>query len=163
MRFATIVVMYLMGQAPLWADTVDDINTEVWEVFTRSYQENDGELHVSIYHPEVVRPISQNGTVLSGTAYTDHLRKMFANRKARGASGADIHFRFNERLHNNDSAYEVGIYRLTGQRPDGTDFVNYGNFRVVLKKHEGRWKIMFDADVPADEAAWDAAPIKISR
>lgn len=129
--------------------TIAEINSQIWQPFIQSYLEGDGDLHASLYSEEIVRV--SGGEIRTGRAYIERMRHMVNSFRGRG--GRVILFRFNERSHNDDTAYETGVFRL--MRSDGT--AAYGEFNVVLKKIDGRWKLTFDHDQPTDEAAWDAA------
>ncbi len=138
-----------------------DINTQIWATFTRSYKELDAELHMNLYNPNIVRVTPQKDSVLSGEEYIKMTGRMLEMRRSKSSIGSDIQFRFNQRYHNDNSAYEAGIYRMSGTGRDGQPFVFYNEFSVVLKKHEDRWTIMFDMDEPSNESAWQNAPIRI--
>ena len=157
-----LFVSLLSGAVFSNEDSLKAINEQVWARFTQSYKAVDGDMHASLYHPDIVRASPERGQVMSGEAYKNMLKRMFAMRSERGAKGADISFRFLERHHNEDSAYEVGIYQMQGTGRDGEPFTSYGKFQVVLKKVDGSWKILFDTDVTADQQAWNAAPIRIT-
>lgn len=131
---------------------VDEINAQIWEPFSRSYAEGDGDLHVSFYGPDIIRV--SRGRVTRGSAYIERMRSFVGSLKERG--GRNIAFRFTERSHSNDTAYEAGIYRLSGG-----ERVHYGDFQVLIEKQDGAWKLVFDRDEPTDEAAWNAAPIRL--
>ncbi len=126
-----------------------EINAQIWVPFIESYAKGDGDLHASLYSDEIVRVT--NGTVQTGRAYIERMRNAVNSMRARG--GRAISFRFTERSHTGDTAYETGVFRL--MRADGTS--SYGKFEVVIKKIDGTWKLAFDHDAPTDRAAWLSA------
>lgn len=129
-----------------------EINAQIWVPFIESYAKGDGDLHASLYSDDIVRV--SNGTVQTGRAYIERMRGAVNGMRARG--GRAINFRFIERSHTDDTAYETGVFRL--MRPDGTS--SYGKFEVVIKKTDGIWKLAFDHDAPTDRAAWiEAQPM----
>jgi hypothetical protein len=42
-------------------------------------------------------------------------------------------------------AYEIGYYKVTSVKTNKTDYY-YGMFNVILRKENGTWKILSDAD-----------------
>lgn len=108
---------------------------------------------MSLYNPNIFRVTPQRNSVLSGEEYINMTGRMLNMRDSISATGSDIQFRFNERCHNDNSAYDAGIYRMSGVGRDGQPYIFYNKFSVALKKCEGRWTIMFDMDEPSNEGA----------
>jgi len=159
-RVIELLIVWYVCTAAAQADdqVLAAINEEIWRPFTQSYLDTDGPTYTSLFHPETVRVSLGSGRVNSGQGYINRVLANFTRRKDQGHKGDDIQFRFLKRFHNADSAYETGVFQIG---PVGSDRRNYGSFSVVLKKHAGRWKILFDSDQAADQAAWDAAPIRL--
>jgi ketosteroid isomerase-like protein len=57
-----------------------------------------------------------------------------------------IEFSFEERIHNDNTAFETGYYKVTTTDANGKTGVFYGKFTVVLRKLDDRWKIILDSD-----------------
>ncbi len=152
MRYLPVFFVWLVALSQLAkADdmTIAEINRQVWQPFVQSYAESDGDLHASLYSQDIVRV--SRGEVITGSAYIESMRRYVNGLHAQG--GRIIQFRFNERSHSEDTAYESGVFRL--MRSDGRAM--YGAFTVVLKKTDGQWKLSFDRDERTDKAAWDSA------
>lgn len=144
-----LAVLSLAGFARANEHTIREINQQVWVPFIQSYAEADGDLHASLYSKDIVRV--NRGNVTSGDTYIERMRNYVDGLRGRG--GRAIAFRFSERSSNEDAAYETGVFRL--MRDDGT--AAYGQFEVIIRKEDGRWKLTFDHDQPTDQVAWEAA------
>lgn len=152
MQKLAITLLAIVGfNTQTFADghTQAEINAQIWLPFIQSYAEGDGDLHASLYSKDIVRV--NRGNVQTGEAYIERMRDYVNSLRERG--GRPIAFRFTERSTNGETAYETGVFRL--MRNDGTGM--YGQFEVLMRKEEGRWKLTFDHDQPTDRAAWDAA------
>ena len=57
-----------------------------------------------------------------------------------------LELRFIQRIAENDKAFEVGYYKFTGIQADGKTRNGYGKFHVLLRRENGIWKIVMDAD-----------------
>ena len=57
----------------------------------------------------------------------------------------DIDFTFYQRQAKESVAYEIGVFKITMNGPNGPRAF-YGQFHVVLNKIEGEWKIAQDWD-----------------
>ncbi len=144
-----ICFFYLSGSAQADSHSNAEINAQIWLPFIESYAKGDGDLHASLYSDDIVRV--SRGKVQTGMAYIERMREYVNSLADRG--GRPISFRFNERSHNENTAYETGVFRL--MHSDGT--ASYGRFEVVIKKIHGSWKLSFDHDQPTDRDAWNAA------
>jgi ketosteroid isomerase-like protein len=72
-----------------------------------------------------------------------------------------LDLRFTERIANAATAIDIGIFKVTVNRKDGSTQSFYGRFHVVLRKENGVWKILVDMDSSEgrsiDEADYIAA------
>lgn len=150
-RITFSLLVLLTASTGVLADshTQAEINAQIWVPFIQSYADGDGDLHASLYSKSIVRV--NRGEVTTGDAYIERMRDYVNSLRARG--GRAIAFRFNERSTDGETAYETGVYRLAGN--NGT--AHYGQFEVIIRKENGRWKLTFDHDQPTDRAAWNAA------
>ena len=121
-----------------------EINSQVWEVFKSAYSTNDAELFNSVHSDDVIRVSS--GGIKVGDVYKSSMSNFLNGMKERGQE-MTIDFRFEKRIHEEDIAYEVGIYQLTRNSSDGPKEY-YGRFHVVLKRINDIWKIVQDYDTP---------------
>ena len=134
------------------------INQYVWKPFIQSFNNLDTKGFMSVHSKDMTRVI-QDGNTLYGydTYYRETERgnqsTIKANRKR------TIELRFTQRIASGDKAFEVGYYKFTSIQPDGTSRNGYGKFHVLLRKENGMWKILMDADASdkTDEASFQSA------
>ena len=108
---------------------------------------------LALHTDDAVRVSAQSKTVKSGDVFRTHTTAQMEQFKKAGYEFT-LTLRFTERVHGNDAAFETGVYRFESK--DGAH-IGYGNFRVLLRKVDGVWKVALDADQPADAAAFEAA------
>jgi len=119
-----------------------EINEQVWKTFIKAYSTNDAELFNSIHSDDVLR-VSSRG-IRKGDEYKKSMSDYLNGMQEKGQK-MTIDFSFEKRIHKEDIAYEVGIYKLTRLNSnESNDY--YGRFHVVLKKIQGVWKIVQDYD-----------------
>src|SRR6476620_6523770 len=130
------------GQA---ASFQKEINEQVWKPFIKAFNSNDNDGFRAVHSREVIRVVQDDNRVLGYDEYfktiPDSLKAKWANWKK------DIELRFIQRIAAIDKAFEVGYYKststnvVTGEKRSG-----YGKFHVLLRKENGVWKILMDAD-----------------
>lgn len=134
------------------------INQHVWKPFIQSFNNLDTKGFMSVHSKDMTRVI-QDGNLLYG--YETYYREteqgnqstIKANRKR------TLELRFTQRIASGDKAFEVGYYKFTSLHPDGTSRNGYGKFHVLLRKENGTWKILMDADASdkTDETTFQSA------
>ncbi len=149
LMIALMAMFAFTGLARADEVTNREMNEQIWVPFIQSYAEGDGDLHASLYSDQMVRV--SRGRVQTGKAYIERVRGQVDGMRERG--GRAIAFRFTERSSNEDAVYETGVFRI--MRGDGT--ASYGQFEIVARKEDGRWKLTFDHDQPTNQVAWEAA------
>ena len=122
-----------------------EINEQVWKPFIKAFNSNDNDGFRAVHSREVIRVVQDDNRVLGYDEYfktiPDSLKAKWANWKK------DIELRFIQRIAAIDKAFEVGYYKststnvVTGEKRSG-----YGKFHVLLRKENGVWKILMDAD-----------------
>lgn len=121
------------------------INDQVWKPFIQSYNNDSDEGFKAVHSKDVVR-VSQDENILMGydqyfRAVPDSIRARRANRRK------SIELRFIQRIADEEKAFEVGYYKTTNTNlTTGRSFTSYGKFQVLLRKENGTWKILMDAD-----------------
>jgi hypothetical protein len=135
-----------------------EINDQVWKPFLQSFDNYDPGGFMSVHHPEALRVVQDDRKILSFREYARQTEESMPKSKLSGDQRR-LELRFTERSATIENAFEVGFYKLTVSRPNGTTDTYYGKFHVVLKKTDGAWKIWLDADTSegADEEAFRAA------
>ena len=131
-----------------------EINAQVWKPFIKTFNNGDDEGFKAVHSKDVIR-VNQDGKQISG--YDQYFRTVPDSIKAkRGKWSKNIEFRFTQRIDGNDKAFEVGYYKTTSKNADtGETRTGYGKFHVLLRKENGIWKILMDAD--ANEGTNEAA------
>ncbi|OJJ21276.1 hypothetical protein BKI52_11985 [marine bacterium AO1-C] len=124
-------------------EVVKQIDEQVWKPFIKAYATQNGALYNSVHTKDVLR-VSPGG-IRFGKEFHDQNLKRFASGKKRGFAPV-FEFKFISRQAKGDIAYEVGLYKGTFKTDKGTRQW-YGQFHVVLKKINGRWKIAQDQDM----------------
>lgn len=121
---------------------VDDINTQVWDVFTKAFETSDVDLFGSIHSKNLIRVNGDNERIQNLEEYLDGYRHNWKNKTLKRT----IHFRFLERINNGDAASERGIYKLTIHPNTEREESYYGKFHVFLRKENKVWKLLIDYD-----------------
>ncbi|HEU4861894.1 MAG TPA: nuclear transport factor 2 family protein [Chitinophagaceae bacterium] len=150
----------LLGQDP---KITREINEQVWMIFIRSFGNGDEEQFKSVHSRDVVRVIQDDGQIFGYDEYfkkiPDSLRAKWANWKK------NIELRFTQRISSDDKAFEVGFYKTTSTNiQTGEKRKSFGRFHVLLRKENGTWKIIIDADTGegASEEKFDkASPMQL--
>lgn len=127
-----------------------------WEELSRTVAEGDYEGYAALYHADAVLV---NG--ISGESYpiTDALegwKSGFDDTKA-GKMEAGVEFRISQRLMDETTAHETGIFRYYAHPEGGEMQVALVHFESLLTKKDGRWLMMMEYQKSiATEAEWEA-------
>lgn len=124
-------------------EVIKEIDEQVWKPFIKAYAIQDGALYNSVHTEDALR-VSPGG-IKVGKEFRERNLKNFAAGKKRGFAPV-FEFKFISRQAKEDIAYEVGLYKGTFKTEQGIRHW-YGQFHVVLKKINGRWKIAQDQDM----------------
>jgi hypothetical protein len=115
-----------------------------WLKFYKAFATLDYTLMADIHSENLVR-ISGGKRILDYETYITNYKKSFERDKATGQT-SEISLRFFERLNNDNTASERGIYKLIRNKGTDKEKAYYGQFHVLLKKIDGFWKITMDYD-----------------
>ncbi len=150
--------MILLFAIPAFSQTgglQKEINEQVWKPFIKAFNNHDDDAFSTVHSKEVVR-VSQDDNHIMG--YNEYFKKVPDSVKAKWKDWKrNIELRFLQRIASGDNAFEVGYYKsastntVTGEKRTG-----YGKFHVLLRKENGTWKILMDADAheKTDEAVF---------
>lgn len=119
------------------------INT-VWAKFYEAFETLDHTLMADIHAKDLVR-VSGGKRILNYDSYIKGYESSFKNSKETGQT-SNISLRFFERINNNSTASERGIYKLVRNKGTEKEQAYYGQFHVIFKKIDGKWKITMDYD-----------------
>jgi len=123
----------------------NEINEQVWKPFIQSFNRGDDEGFKAVRSKEVIQVI-QDGQEISG--YEEDFQKVPDSLKPNWARWSKhIELRFIQRIAEKDRAFEVGYYKtVSTNKNTGASHTGYGKFHVLLRKEDGVWKILMDAD-----------------
>ena len=149
-----VILLLSCDQCFSQADSLQkEINEQVWKPFIKAFDNSDDEAFSAVHSKEVIRVIQDDNRVMG---YNEYFQKIPDSIKAKwGNWKKNIELRFVQRIASKDKAFEVGYYKtsstnaVTGEKRSG-----YGKFHVLLRKENGVWKILMDADASekTDEA-----------
>jgi ketosteroid isomerase-like protein len=122
-----------------------EINEQVWKPFITAFNNHDTKGFMALHSKDVVRSPRDGKEVLNWNMYFKQMEK--GDQRALSSNmKRQLELRFTERISNPDQAIDVGVYKTTSIKPDGTSRSGYGRFHVVLRKENGIWKILVDTD-----------------
>ena len=146
-RIASTLLLSLVTTVTIAESSIPDIHAEidrsVWQVFQSAFEQLDGETLNSVYADDVLR-VTPEGLDTAGRFKLAN-RSRFQGNRERG-DRIELDFWFDSRHTSPTVSYDVGFYRVrTTSRPgEINDF--YGQFHIVLRNLNGRWKIVQDWD-----------------
>ncbi len=141
----TLALLLLVSSSLFAQDTSKEINEQVWKPFIKGLNEGNADLFMSVHSKELIRSARDSKQVLNWDDYyksTKEGNDWGKKNKVR----QEIELHFTERVSNTNQAIDVGVYKTTSIRADGTKRASYGRFHVVLRKENGVWKILADTD-----------------
>ena len=148
MKTISWICLILLFADPTFSQTGSlqkEINEQVWKPFIKAFNNNDNEAFSAVHSKEMVR-VSQDDNQIIG--FAEYFKKVPDSVKAKWKDWKrNIELRFLQRIASADKAFEVGYYKssstnaVTGEKRTG-----YGKFHVLLRKENGAWKILMDAD-----------------
>ena len=129
-------------------EILKSINNEIWEPFTKAFETSDYNLFGSLHSEELVRVNGNGKRIQNKESYINGYKTRWENNKL----NQTISFRFLERIVNEQSASERGIYKLTLNPGTNQEQSYYGKFHVILKIENNIWKILVDYDSTEDNS-----------
>ncbi len=137
------------------------INADIWLPFSESYAENSVEKYAALHSADFIRVSGgANSSISNLENYIAQSRVHFGNNQTEGRK-IRIEFRFLERIANDSTASERGIYHYISEDKVGKIWDGYGKFHVIERIENGQWKILVDYDSDENKTIgqddWDAA------
>jgi ketosteroid isomerase-like protein len=123
----------------------EEINSQVWKPFIKSFNERDTKTFLALHSKDVVRAPRDSKVVWNWDQYYAQQEKGDKRENAVNSKRM-LELRFTERIASADQAVEVGVYKTTNINSAGVARSFYGRFHVVLRKEQGVWKILVDTD-----------------
>lgn len=141
----TILILCLVNLFNSYAQNkmhFEVIDTQIWKPFTKAFETSNYKLFGSLHSEDLVRISGDGKRILNKESYINGYKTRWENNK----QNQTISFRFLERIVNNQSASERGIYKLTINPNTNQEQSYYGKFHVILKQETNVWKILIDYD-----------------
>jgi ketosteroid isomerase-like protein len=147
-KLSWIIVMQLLIHNLAFSQTGSlekEINEQVWKPFIKAFNSGDNEAFSAVHSKDVIRVIQDNNQVMG---YDQYFQKIPDSIKTKWADWKKtIELRFLQRIASKDKAFEVGYYKTTSANTvTGEKRTGFGKFHVLLRKENGVWKILMDAD-----------------
>lgn len=121
------------------------INQQVWKPFINAFNNNDDKGFSEVHSKDIIRVEQDNGRIIGFAEYFKQLTD--AQLQKRKEWKKNIELRFIQRIASDGKAFEVGYYKTSMENTvTGKKHVGYGKFHVLLRKENGVWKILMDAD-----------------
>jgi len=142
------IVLMLLAQVAVFSQTDSlqrQINEQVWKPFIESFNKSDDETFSSVHSKEIIRVMQDDKQIIG---FDQYFKKIPDSVKGKWASWKkNIELRFIQRIAGFDKAFEVGYYKTTSTNTKtGEIRTGIGKFHVLLRKENGVWKILMDAD-----------------
>jgi ketosteroid isomerase-like protein len=160
MKWTYFFLLCVLSISGFSQDFQKEINDQVWKPFILSFNNYDANGFLAVHTKDVVRSPLDAKMILT---YDEYLQNQLEGNKRGQESGNTraLDLRFTERIANAATAIDIGIFKVTVNRKDGSTQSFYGRFHVVLRKENGVWKILVDMDSSEgrsiDEADYIAA------
>lgn len=143
------------------AQRITELNA-YWTELSKTVKEGDFEGYAAMYHPDaiVVFATGKNKSSMPISGALAGWKKGFDETKA-GNRNDTAEFRFSQRIGNDTTAHETGIFKFTTRDKDrkvtGTFIIH---FEMLLIKKDGKWYGLMEYQKnKGSQAEWDALPV----
>ena len=129
-----------------------------WKELSRTVREGDFEGYKNTYHKDavIVFATGKNKTSVSIGSALKGWKKGFTDTKA-GKTKADVAFRFSQRIGNETTAHETGIFVYSFTDANGKSIKQRIHFEMLFVKKNNKWLGLMEYQKSvATKAEWDA-------
>ena len=156
-RVVCLLVVLLIGPvAILYAQNSTTEELDVyWTEVTRTVQEGDFEGYKALYHEDAVLVSTLSGDSRPIASAFEGWEQGFTDSR-NGVLDADVEFRFSQRLNDETTAHETGIFDYSAQQAGGELNHQYIHFRALLVKKGGWLMLMEYQKSPGTLEEWEA-------
>jgi ketosteroid isomerase-like protein len=137
----------------------EDIKRELdvfWAEMSRSVSEGDFTNLTAAYHPDAVLVNGIKEASYPASKAFEMWKQGLLDTKM-GKMEASVSFRFTQRLHDDNTAHETGIFHYKSNPEQGKPRNDYIHFEMLLVKQNG-WKLLMEYQLGyATEEDWIAA------
>ena len=128
-----------------------------WAELSRTVAEGDFEGYARLYHPDAVLVSLGAESSYPIARALEGWKQGFLDTRA-GRAEASVVFRFTQRLHDETTAHETGIFRYTFESADGSRTVVPVHFEALLVRRDGAWLMVMEYQKePATDEEWETA------
>jgi ketosteroid isomerase-like protein len=150
------------------ASVQQEIDEQVWRPFMAASNRFDADKFLSVQSKDLVRVAPDQKEVYGHERYAREIREGFERARERKGLSRQSEMRFLARSSSGDLAHETGIFRSRVTLPNGEVRTRYSRFEMILRKENGRWKILVDKDTAQSDAIGEeqfqsATPITPAR
>jgi hypothetical protein len=157
-RFLIPLILTLLAISPATGDETARL-TELdayWAEVSRAVQTGDFDAYKATCHEEGILVSGNKQTSQPLTKALARWKKDFAATKA-GEVKANVEFRFCQRLGDETTAHETGIFAYTAKKPGEKPITEYIHLEALLVKKADGWKILMEHQKSsATKAEWEA-------
>lgn len=165
MKPATVIIalLFLCYRCVAQKDSLlQQIDTQVWVPFIAAFNSGDDKAFRLVHSKDIVRVERDNRNIYG---YEQYFQEIPDSTKAKWRDWKkQIELRFVQRIAAHDKAFETGYYKTTSRNvTTGETRESIGRFHVLLRRENGVWKILMDADTgegASEEAFNKALPLK---
>ena len=151
-----VAVPLMVWAEPITAQGVDALDA-YWSEVSRTVKEGDFEGYSGLYHSEAVLVSTSAQTSYAIAQALEGWESGFLDTR-QGNTEASVAFRFTQRLHDEATAHETGIFRYTLREADGSETASMVHFQALLVLKEGEWLMVMEYQQhEATQAEWEAA------
>lgn len=157
MRKSALVasLVLVLSAAPALAHEQDAALNGVYTKLASARAANDMAGMIGQFGADGLLVDARPGPVISGAELEERMKPMLA-RIVSEQGRIDTAYRIERRSVIGDIALDAGFMRQTVNRPGAEPMTRYARFLVTMKRGEdGRWRIIGDASMPAQQAAFD--------
>ncbi len=148
--------LILLSPSVVEAQVIAELD-DYWVEVARTVEEGDFEDYSRLYHPDAILVNLQSGTSYPIEQAFAGWEQGFLDTRD-GKAQASVTFRFTERLHDETTAHETGIFRYTLKPEDGNQTVATVHFEGLLVRKGGAWLMVMEYQKqPATDEEWETA------
>lgn len=127
-----------------------------WTEVSRAVREGDFAAYQATVHPEGVLVSGVGRKTIPLLQALAKWKTEFDETKA-GTIDADVRFRLAQRIGDETTAHETGIFLYTQTKADGEKIAEHIHFEALLTKRAGRWLILMEYQKSkATRSEWEA-------
>jgi len=154
MRKLFIITLFLSLKS-IWADDVIDELDTAWDKLKATVSKGDFRSFKSVYHQDA---ILVNGITHKSYPIKDAFtgwKQGFEDTKS-GIISAHVDVKFSQRLTDNTTAHETGIFHYYTIDKDGKQNDSYVHFESLWMKNNNKWLMMMEYQKSrTDAVVWD--------